>query len=58
MSVLPSCAVILIGIGGFQPVGEQLRDVGLLEREHGAIRSASRSTTTGGASGFEYVSTR
>ena len=45
----------MIGIGGFQPVASNFEmsafSSGITSRP-----SASRSTTTGGTSGFEYVS--
>ena len=34
MSVLPSAAFTVIGIGGFQPVADERGDVGLLERHN------------------------
>ena len=57
MSVLPSRAFIVTGVGGRQPVASR--------REMSAFSSVctmrppmSRSTVTGGVSGVEYVSTK
>ena len=57
MSVLPSLAVIVIGIGGFHPVASSF-EMSALSSGISSRPSASRSVTTGGTSGFEYVSIR
>jgi hypothetical protein len=57
--VLPSRAVVMIGTGGFHPAATRRAmsafSIGITMRP---LARTSRSTTTGGVSGVEYVSTR
>ena len=53
MSVLPSCAVILIGIGGFQPVASSFEMSAFSSGMTQLAVARRAASTTGGTSGFE-----
>jgi hypothetical protein len=53
---LPSAAIILIGIGGFHPVARSF-EMSAFSSGRTSLPPVSRSATTGGASGFDQVST-
>jgi hypothetical protein len=56
-SVLPSRALTVIGVGGFQPVASS-REMSVFSSVAISLPFASRSSVVGGTSGFEYVSTK
>ena len=49
---MPSRAFTVIGVGGFQPVASSL-EMSAFSSVSTSLPSASRSTVTGGTSGFE-----
>ncbi len=57
MSVLPSFAFIVIGIGGFQPVARSF-EMSACSSLTSSLPLPSRSATTGGTSGCDQVSRR
>src|SRR5262245_54519934 len=56
-SVFPSAALTLIRVGGFQPRATS-REMSAFSSSITSFPAASRSSTAGGTSALEYVSTR